>query len=518
MIGAGGAAVFVPLIRLAAHSLFGDDWRAMGAGVCGGRRCMDDCGGSSLLLGLSFLRRGGLFACGASSFPGGGLVMSTVPHCGFMRGRPGSCLSHSPGHGGAFPLLVRVRIMSRRGGVCVPVVGRPRRWICPGCLSSSSSSHHLVRRWRFRSRRPPPVCRLIHRCSLSPHRMRLSCGGRCLSSAFVSFSCELGKTAQDVIFFVHRPLMFPGFSSLRLACPSRGASRVFLSVVVGCSWRLVGRGRGVLRLSRGVALCLASFFACRLVPASRPPSRFVVSFSDVLRAWWCGVLARLVVVIHLVGRGFPCLPISSCRSPPSRGAGRRALLGGVSWRVVGGGLFVAWHWRVLAVSSCHRLVWRARSSSVSSWRLVHPLRGAVRFWLLFLSRRERMGGGSRLVRFVACACLSSLPAGGGCGDAVLIIGSSAFPACSLSSYGYGKAFARAGVPVWLVVACFPSSRSRLVSALPIRDDGAGGGTAGCLAIGAWSVVARRLTDIMNMMYAMYIKDTRIQGYENMMDI
>ena len=348
--------------------------------------------------------------------------------------------------------------------------------------------------------------------------MRLSCGGRCLSSAFVSFSCELGKTAQDVIFFVHRPLMFPGFSSLRLACPSRGASRVFLSVVVGCSWRLVGRGRGVLRLSRGVALCLASFFACRLVPASRPPSRFVVSFSDVLRAWWCGVLARLVVVIHLVGRGFPCLPISSCRSPPSRGAGRRALLGGVSWRVVGGGLFVAWHWRVLAVSSCHRLVWRARSSSVSSWRLVHPLRGAVRFWLLFLSRRERMGGGSRLVRFVACACLSSLPAGGGCGDAVLIIGSSAFPACSLSSYGYGKAFARAGVPVWLVVACFPSSRSRLVSALPIRDDGAGGGTAGCLAIGAWSVVARRLTDIMNMMYAMYIKDTRIQGYENMMDI
>ena len=91
-------------------------------------------------------------------------------------------------------------------------------------------------------------------------------------------------------------------------------------------------------------------------------------------AVWRGVLARLIVVIHLVGRGFPCLPISSCRSPPSRGAGRRALLGGVSWRVVGGDLFVVWYWRVLAVSSCHRLVWRGvRPPSrhcVSSLRLV----------------------------------------------------------------------------------------------------------------------------------------------------
>ena len=69
MIGAGGAAVFVPLIRLAAHSLLGDDWRGTGAGVCGGRRCGVIASARPCFSGLSFRRRGGLFACGASSFP-----------------------------------------------------------------------------------------------------------------------------------------------------------------------------------------------------------------------------------------------------------------------------------------------------------------------------------------------------------------------------------------------------------------------------------------------------------------
>lgn len=40
----------------------------------------------------------------------------------------------------------------------------------------------------------------------------------------------------------------------------------------------------------------------------------------------------------------------------------------------------------------------------------------------------------------------------------------------------------------------------------------------CLDIVAWLIVSRRLMYIMNIMYAIYIKDTMIQRYENTMDI
>lgn len=53
--------------------------------------------------------------------------------------------------------------------------------------------------------------------------------------------------------------------------------------------------------------------------------------------------------------------------------------------------------------------------------------------------------------------------------------------------------------------------SCLVPLIRFEADGTGGGAAAaCLDIGMWLIVSRRLMYIMNMMYAMYIKDTRIQ--------
>lgn len=59
-------------------------------------------------------------------------------------------------------------------------------------------------------------------------------------------------------------------------------------------------------------------------------------------------------------------------------------------------------------------------------------------------------------------------------------------------------------------SCSRGYRSYLIPLIRFEANG----TACCLAIGgAWLIMSRRLMYIMNMMYAMYIKDTRIQGYK-----
>lgn len=184
MVRAGGAVVFVPLIRLAAHSLLGNDWRAGCRRLRRAAMCGYGCGGSSLLLGLSFRRRGGLFACGLRRSPGG--LMVSVVLLRLMRGRPrGRACFICHGVVIALSLLTRVRIMSRRGVMFVPIVGVPWRRICLGwpvlVLSSSHPSHHLVRRWRFCSHRlrvPPhqSVSSLLIGCGY-----RAADGGRCLT-------------------------------------------------------------------------------------------------------------------------------------------------------------------------------------------------------------------------------------------------------------------------------------------------------------------------------------------------
>lgn len=61
--------------------------------------------------------------------------------------------------------------------------------------------------------------------------------------------------------------------------------------------------------------------------------------------------------------------------------------------------------------------------------------------------------------------------------------------------------------------------SHLVSLVRLETTGREAGRRdACLDIGVRLIMPRRLIYIMNMMYAMYIKDTRIQGYEDMMDI
>ena len=286
--------------------------------------------------------------------------------------------------------------------------------------------------------------------------------------------------------------MFPGFPSLVSSALLGGGSRVFLSVVVGyCSWRgdgrvlrscsgcLVGAGAEPLAFVswRGVVLALILRLSSRQSSCLLVSS--IVSFLMSCGAVWRGVLARLIAVIHLVGRGFPCLPISSCRSPPSRGAGCRALLGGgVSWRVAGGDLFVVWHWRVRVVSSCHRLAWRGVrppsrhcASSLVSWG------GEV-----LASRFVSAGADGRWFsscRFVVCACLSSLPAG----DVAMPCSSSVYRRFRLLLviiWLRGMGGGVRGVLVRLVVACFLPSRSLLV---PLSRLGTTGREAGRRA--AW---------------------------------
>lgn len=113
-------------------------------------------------------------------------------------------------------------------------------------------------------------------------------------------------------FLARRPLMSLGFSPFVSLAPSRVASFVSLARLVGrlvASCPLSWAARGGSSDDGGASLvCLVAWRGAwphsSLAVArssSRPPSRFVVSFSDVLRAWWCGVLARLVVVVSSRG-------------------------------------------------------------------------------------------------------------------------------------------------------------------------------------------------------------------------
>ena len=216
--------------------------------------------------------------------------------------------------------------------------------------------------------------------------------------------------------------------------------------------------------------------ACLLVP-----SCLFFSWGGRCRSWCRGVL--------------PCFPVSSdllfsCRR---------------SWRLVSR---LGEH--LVGVSSSmmyplrRRGVLAAPRGFVSSHRLVE--RGGFGFSSHLGG--ERMGGGSRhAVSEPVLACLDAVGDGG---NAVLIIG---VPACSLSSYGCGAWGRAAPPPIWLIVACFLSPGLSLLprAVYPIRGgrDGRRGGGRACLDIVAWLIVSRRWMYIMNMMYAMYIKDTRI---------
>ena len=381
-------------------------------------------------------------------------------------------------------------------------------------LSSSHPPHHLVLRWRFRSHRPRAPPRPSRRSLFSSDAAIVRRTAGVSHPSFVSFSYELGKTARNVIS-----------CSIALGCPqaSRFSSRLAVSWSVSCRIIVVvfarggcrvlrfcslasRRGGGVIRFSCGVAVCLSSSFACRLVRFSslRLVWRLVCLFYHALRvrAAWRACSSHRVCSSRGGGRCrswcrgvLPCLPVSSdllfsCRR---------------SWRLVSR---LGEH--LVGVSSSmmyplrRRGVLAAPRGFVSSHRLVE--RGGFGFSSHLGG--ERMGGGSRhAVSEPVLACLDAVGDGG---NAVLIIG---VPACSLSSYGCGAWGRAAPPPIWLIVACFLSPGLSLLprAVYPIRGgrDGRRGGGRACLDIVAWLIVSRRWMYIMNMMYAMYIKDTRI---------
>lgn len=276
----------------------------------------------------------------------------------------------------------------------------------------------------------------------------------------VSFSYELGKTARNVISRssssdVPRLHVPHSLRSSRLVVSWGVSCHIVVVVVARGGCRVLRfcslasrRGRGVIRLSCVVAVCLPSSCACRLV-----------RFSSLRLVW------RLVA-----------------RSPMSCGLRRRGVLAipGAASRLIAS-------WSGEASASCF-------IPAGSGWAAV----------LVLPSRGERcllasVSSGNRAMPFLLSAFLCLFPIilwlrGGDRLRAASPFGSSSPVACSWDRRSFPVPFIR------------------------FEADGTGDGTTGCLAIGAWSVVARRLMYIMNMIYAMYIKDTRIQGYENMMDI
>ena len=254
------------------------------------------------------------------------LIRPGVGHCVFLSY---SCSYHQ----------------SRRCVLDVPVISEPRRRLCSGCLSSSSSScHHLVRRGRSF---------LSSSCSASSHWCPLFSSEAAIVRRTESVAShqslrlvliELGKTARNMI---SRSSSSDALGLLvpRLALSSRGASRALFVIV------MVARGEG-----RVLRSCLCS---CRLVgggaecPAAWrracPHPSLTVSFASRRLVSW-GV--SLLVLRCPAGFGgevvfvLPCLPASpNCSS-----------------RLVGRGVMF-----------------------VSSWRLVFSSRGAGRLWLLVLS-------------------------------------------------------------------------------------------------------------------------------------
>lgn len=354
-------------------------WRLLRAAIC-----VDDCGGSFPLLGLSFRRRGDSVCLRGfvvprvlcRSFP---LVSCAIVSCHACLVCPGvgdcvffacQCSYHAPAWRPVrsrrrrrasaedmprclFPILIISSISCDDGGFILIVLGC--RLVLPRC-SLFSSDTAIVRRTAGVASHPSSV----------------------------SFSYELGKTARNVIS-----------CSITLGCSraSRSSLTTFVSSyrLVGrlvpyhrrgvSSWRVSGlvvllvsshRGRSVIRLSCVVAWCLPSSFACRLV--HRLALRLV---------------RRLVLRCPCEPDFVACLLVSSdCSS-----------------RLVWRGVY-------------SRLVVASRCSS----------RGAGRLLLLVLSRRWRMVGGSRLVVSGAGVCLPSLPSW----DVAMPFSSSVFPLGSSS--------------------------------------------------------------------------------------
>lgn len=169
-------------------------------------------------------------------------------------------------------------------------------YVPDACPRSHHLINHLVRRGRSF---------LSSSCSASSHRCPLFSSGAVIVRRTESVAShqslrlvliELGKRRR-MGFFAHRHLMSSGFSFLVSSRPSRVASRALFVIVmvargvVSCGptrFCLVGERRSVLRLSCGVAACLPSSFAYRLVlllvVSSRLAVSSLVSFSDALRA------------------------------------------------------------------------------------------------------------------------------------------------------------------------------------------------------------------------------------------
>ena len=233
-----------------------------GGGVCGGRRCADGCGGS-YPASRDIVSTAGLLCLLAwfssspdeverRSFPLASRVAVPGRACLIFPGA-GDCGSHClPVFISSVPAWRLVRFHRRRASAVdtfrVPVI-------------SSSSSHHLVR--LACSFLIFPVCRLVlHRCSLFSSGaaiVRRTAGVSHPSP--VSFSYELGKTAQNVISRSSSSDA-PGFSFFVSPLPSRGASRALSVIMVVARGdervlrfrpcRLVV-GRDVIHLSCGVA-------------------------------------------------------------------------------------------------------------------------------------------------------------------------------------------------------------------------------------------------------------------------
>ena len=192
---------------------------------CG--RCGDDCGGSFLLLGLSFRRRGGCLLAGFVIPWGLGVSAVHLVSCRHVLVH--ACLIR-PGVGIAFSFLARVCVISPVvASLEFPSSASLGGGYVPGCLSSSSSSrHHLVRRGRsFMS----------SSCSASSHRCHLLSSGAAIvrrTESVVSHQSlrlvliELEKTARNMI---SRSSSSDALGLLvpRLVLPSRGASRALLS-------------------------------------------------------------------------------------------------------------------------------------------------------------------------------------------------------------------------------------------------------------------------------------------------
>lgn len=399
---------------------------------------------------------------------------------------------------------------SRRGGLYVPVVGEPRRLICSLCLFSSS--HHLVRRYRLRFHpRHVPVSHRSPWLSLFSSGGRLSCGERrALPIILFPFSYELGKTVHD---WIARSSLsdVPWLLVSLLVVPSRGTSRAvsssWRSLVAGVGscvsarWRLVMAGRPASVLRRGGVLAFILHLSSRplLVIPSRPSSR--CSFPMSFELGRCGVLARLIVAVLLVGRCLSlcrgvlsCLPVSSdllfsCRrvwrSFSSRGASRCG--------VVVDGLPVAVALRACGSRGC-----------VSSCRLVE--RG--RFGFSFHP------GGS------GWAAVPVLPSRGRCLLAPASSGDVAMPFSPVPYHPMDAGYGLRAVSSIVFVVCFLFPGLSLSSrfACLVRDDGTEDGRRGGGMLGYRGGARHDLSiDVYNKydvcdVYKRY-KNTRIREYD-----